>query len=426
MKHISRNVFIVLLLLSAFAALFANAALPFFYTDEQIFAETAKEMLQFRDYLVPRLHNEYLLNMPPLYYWILAGSVSAFGDNLFAMRFPAAIMGILTVMMVYVASTKLWNERIGFWAGLILSSNMLFFYSGKASAADTTCSFFVTGTLLCFLCEKYWLQYVFGGMAVLAMGFSGLLFPTGILLIYLLMSGQMHRVLRMHVLPGLVLSCVFFIPWYYLAYETYGMEFCKAVFSYESLFCIGRIGEAPQNFFLWRYPFLIILAGIFPWTGLLMKSIKDGICESRTIDLQRNTFLNLWWLLAIVVFTLCSVKQSGMLIIVFPALAMLTSWNMERMIREDRNHFTSWAFSSVAAYIVAATLLIIGFWHVQELAFGSMVLGVVILILGGAVAVSLLMFKDGMLAAWLHVATAFMILIIVSTFLLPVAADILM
>lgn len=420
MKHISRNVFLVLLLLSVFGSFYANDTLSFFRADELICQAAAREMMQFHDYLVPRLHNEYLLNKPPLYYWLLAGSFSVFGDNPFAARFPAAVMGVLTVMMVYTAATKLWNERIGFWAGMILSSSLLFFYTGKVSAANTTCSFFLAGTLLCFMYEKYWLQYIFGGLAVLASGLAGLLFPAGIVMLFLLITGKMSRLGRMHVLPGIVLSCAFFVPWYYFVCEIHGMGALFTGFGYESLFCIGKAGSGTGNPVAWWYYILILLAGAFPWTGLLLKSIKDGICESRTVDLRRNIFLDLWWLLALVLFCLCSYIQAGMLISVFPAVAMLVSWNMERMIREERNRFRSWAFTSVLTYVLASAAIVIACRQLPELVFGSIVLSIVILFLGIAVAISLLVYNDGMLAAWLHVAAGFLTMIIVCSFLLPV------
>ena len=45
----------------------------------------------------------------------------------------------------------------------------------------------------------------------------------------------------------------------------------------------------------------MLLAGMFPWTGLLLKSFKDGISESRTEDLRRNLCLLLWGVMALAV-----------------------------------------------------------------------------------------------------------------------------
>ena len=48
-------------------------------------------------------------------------------------------------------------------------------------------------------------------------------------------------------------------------------------------------------------------------------------------------------------------------------------------------------------------------------------LGLVILMMGAGIGIALLYYRDGVLAAWLHVATAALAMIILFFFLLPVA-----
>ncbi|MBO5587247.1 MAG: hypothetical protein J5899_00810, partial [Acidaminococcaceae bacterium] len=55
------------------------------------------------------------------------------------------------------------------------------------------------------------------------------------------------------------------------------------------------------------------------------------------------------------------------------------------------------------------------------LAFGGIVLGIMTLVMGIGITVSLLIYKDGMLAAWLHAGTGMLAMIIIYVFLLPVA-----
>ena len=106
-----------------------------------------------------------------------------------------------------------------------------------------------------------------------------------------------------------------------------------------------------------------------------------------------------------------------------PAFSMLASWNMERMIREDRDHFIGWTVGSLLTCLIAAvTLFCIGL-NVPALVFGTIILGTLVLLLGLSISISLLYYKDGMLAAWLHVATGFLVLIILYYFLLPVVLE---
>ena len=97
-------------------------------------------------------------------------------------------------------------------------------YMGKASVTDTTLLFFMTGALLCFMHEKYWLMYLFCGFAVMTKGPIGVVFPGAIVFLYLLVTRDLGRMLRMHVIPGLILVAAVGMPWYVFMYQNHGME----------------------------------------------------------------------------------------------------------------------------------------------------------------------------------------------------------
>ena len=155
MNRISRNVFLVLFFLTGFGMLFANHSTPLADPRESVYVEIAREMLQCQDYLTPRLSDTPLPGMPPLYYWFTAGIFQLFGVGEFTARFPSAVMAVLTVMASYYSATRLWNERVGFWTGMILGSSLLFYFTGKASGTETTCLIFCAAALFCFLLEEF-------------------------------------------------------------------------------------------------------------------------------------------------------------------------------------------------------------------------------------------------------------------------------
>ena len=164
-----------------------------------------------------------------------------------------------------------------------------------------------------------------------------------------------------------------------------------------------------------------LLAGMFPWTGLLLKSCKDGISESRTEDLRRNLCLLLWGVTTLTVSGLCHVQRALGLVMSFPAFAMLTGWNIDRMLREESGHFAGWAGATVLACMVAAAGCVLFVQHVPGLIFGGLVLSLVILMMGAGIGIALLYYRDGVLAVWLHVATGLLVMFVLYFFLLPVA-----
>ena len=170
-----------------------------------------------------------------------------------------------------------------------------------------------------------------------------------------------------------------------------------------------------------RHAVSTLLAGMFPWTGLLLKSCKDGISESRTEDLRRNLCLLLWGVTTLTISSLCHVQRALGLVLSFPAFSMLTGWNINRMLREEGNHFIGWARASVLTCLLAAAGCVLFVQHVPGLVFGGLVLSLVLLMMGAGIGITLLYYRDGVLAVWLHVATGLLVMFILYFFLLPVA-----
>ena len=166
-----------------------------------------------------------------------------------------------------------------------------------------------------------------------------------------------------------------------------------------------------------------LLAGMFPWTGILLKSCKDGVSESRTEDLRRNLYLLFWGVTALTVSILYHEQRIPALVLGFPAFAMLTGWNIDRMLREEGGRFAGWARVSVLTCVVAAAGCVLFIQNNPDLFVGGLVLGLVILMMGAGIGIALLYYRDGMLAAWLHVAAGALVMFILFFFLLPVAKN---
>lgn len=57
----------------------------------------------------------------PVYSYLTIPSVALFGLTVEAVRFPAAILGILTVLVVYFLSKELFNKKVAFWSAFLLA-----------------------------------------------------------------------------------------------------------------------------------------------------------------------------------------------------------------------------------------------------------------------------------------------------------------
>lgn len=97
--------------------------------DEINFAESAREMIETGDWFNVRINFESFWEKPPLFIWLQALCMKAFGVGEFAARFPNAVAGVITLLLLYNLGRKAKDERFGrLWAGMYCISFLPFFY----------------------------------------------------------------------------------------------------------------------------------------------------------------------------------------------------------------------------------------------------------------------------------------------------------
>ncbi|MEE3381409.1 MAG: glycosyltransferase family 39 protein [Succiniclasticum sp.] len=418
MKSVTRNVFFVLLVLTGITMFFGIGSLPLRSPYEAAFGEVAREMAEAGNFLSPRLFDKFALGLAPLSYILSALSIDVFGATEFAVRLPAALGAILLTMAVYITTTHTFNERSGFWAGMAFGTAMLTFFLVKTAVPFSGLLFFVSLALLCFIRRHYWAMYVFLALCVLTDGPWALVFPVLIILAYLILTGQIYVLGRMHLLRGIVLFLVLCAPWVGTKFYLQGMPFLTEFFQFRDFGLVSLAAPDSGNP-LWFYV-PVLLAGMFPWTGLMLKSLKDSICESRTSDLEILLFYQIWWFITFLLFTICSRQFATSIVLTFPPLAVMIGWNLDRMRKENGRNHAGWAVLSILTFAVAAVAWVWVLRPLPQLTFGSFVMAGITVLFGIAIAIALLLYKDAALGEWLHAAAAILTMVVVYSFFLPV------
>lgn len=127
----NKNLIINLLIVLAGALFFIPGigSARLFDWDEINFAESAREMLVTGDWLNVRINFESFWEKPPLFIWMQALSMTVFGVCEFAARFPNALIGIITLLVLFNVGRKAEDTRFGLmWALMYLISFLPFFY----------------------------------------------------------------------------------------------------------------------------------------------------------------------------------------------------------------------------------------------------------------------------------------------------------
>lgn len=128
MKILLRNEFTIGVLAALlFIPFLGNVHL--FDWDEINFAESAREMIVSGNYLSVQINFIPFTEKPPLFFWMQVLSMKFFGVNEFAARFPNAICGIFTLVVIFRIGKQIFNEQFARnWVMIYLGTFVTFLY----------------------------------------------------------------------------------------------------------------------------------------------------------------------------------------------------------------------------------------------------------------------------------------------------------
>ena len=128
-----------IVLLAVLAALLAFAfqgSRGLYETTEGRYAESAREMLETGDWLVPQLDYEPHWTKPPLTYWALAGGMALFGENEWGVRAAPALAYLVLVAAVYGLGAAMWGRRTAFAASLVYATSPFAILAANSVSTD--------------------------------------------------------------------------------------------------------------------------------------------------------------------------------------------------------------------------------------------------------------------------------------------------
>ena len=311
-------------------------AVGFVGPDEARYADVARAMLVSGDYVTPRLFGEPWFEKPPLYYW-LAAQLFRLSANELTARLPSALAAIAFLIGWFLFARRRFGQPTALFATILLGSTLGWIGFARAAAMDMLFAVTLDAALI-FLALWLWEQkpghlygfYALLGLATLAKG------PLAVALAGLVAVGTIATFREWAILRKLLLSpalAAFFAvaaPWYALCYAYNGASFLEEFFLKHNLARFASAEALGHGQPLWYY-FPILVAGLFPWSAMLLLPALDVIRSSRSILENRQKAFFFWWVaLPFVFFSLSENKLPGYLL---PVLPPLTLWIAEIAMR---------------------------------------------------------------------------------------------
>ncbi|HWR05486.1 glycosyltransferase family 39 protein [Sporomusa sp.] len=358
-RRLDSNLWVVAVI--ALIIMFFNlGSIPLLDPDEPVYAETPKEMIQFNEFLSPRIYGEYWYDKPPLYYWLVTGAFKVFGMSEFSARFPSAFLGVAGVLALYWFGRELFNKRAALAGALVLATSIEYFYLGKAAVTDITLNFCLTLALLGFITKRYYVMYIFTGLATVAKGPVGFLFPGAVIFLYLAATSRFRLLKEMKLLTGIGLFAVTALPWYLFMYSVHGSTFIDTFLGFHNVTRFTS-PEHPE-LVVWYYFIPVLLLGFFPWTSILFQSVWVSLTQSSQESNRTLLFLNIWAVFIFIFFSISQTKLVSYILPMYPPLALIAGWYIDRVwgLRARR---TAWP----VILSVLSALLIAGMFASLEL-----------------------------------------------------------
>jgi 4-amino-4-deoxy-L-arabinose transferase-like glycosyltransferase len=85
-------------------------------------AQIARNMLDSGDWVVAHLDGVPYIEKTPLIYWTIAVSYRIFGVHDWSARIPVTLAAVLLVWLVYRYGRWAFDERAGYYAGLVVAT----------------------------------------------------------------------------------------------------------------------------------------------------------------------------------------------------------------------------------------------------------------------------------------------------------------
>ena len=423
-KTEDRIVWIIFELVVVFVYFF-GLTIPLLGPDEPRYAQVAREMFQKNDWITPTLGGFDWFEKPSLLYWLQIVSYQLFGVSEFAARFGSTLFGLGTIFSLWILGRFLATENtedakenqnsnsalstqhsaLPQWLALVSASSIGLLVFSRGASFDIILTFPITAALVAFFIFdqsnkrtlftfhfSLFTFYFFIGVALLAKGLVGIVFPLAIVAFYFVLSRKLpSKTFIFSLFWGTILSLLVASTWYLPMYLRHGWTFIDEFFiKHHFARYASNKYQHPQPFwFFW----LVLPLMTIPWLPFFLASMWDFIkiqdsrfkiqdsrfkIQDSRFKIQDSRFkaqsqensprlrvsaspLRLfafsWLVVPLVFFSFSGSKLPGYILPALPAALILTAEYVSRFVQKSRSRKLFVHFIAFAMFVVVVVIL---------------------------------------------------------------------
>jgi 4-amino-4-deoxy-L-arabinose transferase-like glycosyltransferase len=348
---------------------------------DTVHAEAAREMVLRHDWVTLYADGIRYLEKAPLPYWCVAVMYKLFGVTEWTTRFPLMLGMLALILATYELGRRVYGERGGFYSALVMGTSLGPYLFTRFLIPDVLVGLWLTLGFIFFLRtleERPPSRWACWGLAataalnVLTKGLIGLVFPAGIIGLYLLLTGNLRHLLRLRLVSSLLLLLIIAAPWHVLAAlrnPTQGSVRGFLWFYFVNEHFLRYLNKrVPHDYD--TVPFFIfwglILLWLLPWSVFLPQAMGGALSRWREWRTQldargRANLLFFLWALVILVFFSFSTRQEYYTIPAIPGLALLVGGWLAREASGDEAAQRSGRISATVLLAIGGFASAVGF-----------------------------------------------------------------
>ncbi|MDP2187560.1 MAG: glycosyltransferase family 39 protein [Sphingobacteriaceae bacterium] len=307
----------------------AGTGLSVWDQDESAYAAFAWQMRESGNWLVPEFLWSEIHRKTPFHFWSIAVSYALWGVNEFAVRFPAFLASVGTVLLLRYRAVAVFGKPTAQAAAWVLAANLFLPHLIKISVTDASLLFFETLAVLSLIRffqqprsqeQLYFVIGTAGGLLV--KGPPVLILSIGMLGLILLFSPERKKIIAFHPWLLFPLAALPLLAWGRMAWQTDDGAFIRWMIDWYTVSRVNNevLGQTgPPGYYL-----ATILIAFLPFVPLLPKAFQQLFSRYSWRHPQFKQFMLIAWLISgWLIYELLKSKLPAYALGAYPALALL-------------------------------------------------------------------------------------------------------
>jgi 4-amino-4-deoxy-L-arabinose transferase-like glycosyltransferase len=320
--------------------------------DEATYAEIAREIGVFNDWI--HLHWNYLpwFNKAPLYIWLTA-AVYPFGVNAFWARAVSAAAGVGVILITYAIGRRLYGRLVGIGSAIVLGSSYQFIAAGRFGTSDMLLTLFLYAGLYAYLrvrdIPSWWYGVgIFTGFAIMTKGPAALVGPAAIGATLVIDRRLLTAFRTPQLWGGVAAALAIALPWHVASYLQYGPAFLN---QYLGNNVIGRVGQPIEGHAGDALTDVAFLRNqFFPWVYMVPFALL-AFARDRLRSRDGSWVIVVFPTIILALYTLVQTKLVWYILPMYPALAILVAALLALALKGDVPALAAVGVAAAAAVI---------------------------------------------------------------------------